>query len=346
MPAFGVDFNTYTFTSAPLRIPSPNFAHIHDVYDLLGPTPRLCFEVDTAYELELRYRATGGVLSTLTVERFEKLGTASGALTMDADSQRLCLIRRAGPTTIIERANLATISVLVQISPITDSIASQITANFRNLERRAQVRLYRKFSSLPSARGMAGSLFKAYCQQLFDKHVSLKFIPMVRLPDPQPTMKRKRTGGTADGDRRRPQWHSGHSVLGDRNLEQLRQAALPKEMHLDIHPSATCEYVDSDTLRVLPDTYYIPRATNQVALDSFLLCGPHLYIFQFAGGKKHGVNEKFLPFLAKCTGLPSSNNWRFIFVIADDVETMKCPVPHNTGLQKLDWFSSIVVLEG
>jgi len=174
---------------------------------------------------------------------------------------------------------------------------------------------------------------------------------MVRLPDPEPkptrkmrpTKKRKVVDGVSKEDcgTRRPQWHSSHVKLSDK-LEQLRMAALSQPLQLRVRPSDTCEYDTGQPLCIMSDVYYLPKQDNQVALDSFILHDNFLYIFQFTGGKQHGIKEGFLPFFANCQRVPARANWRFIFVIPHDVDIVKCPASPNVEILELKIFSSIV----
>jgi hypothetical protein len=192
---------------------------------------------------------------------------------------------------------------------------------------------------------MTGNLFEGYCQQRFQSQISLKFLPMVRLPDPNRKGKGKaRQGADEANQSRRPRWHSCHFVLPDDELENRRLSALRKLESLDIRPSDTHEYYERG-FQIKSDVLYIPSKDNQVALDSFILHRGILYIFQFATGKVHTIKEGLIPFLTQCSGCPPRDNWRFIFIMLDDSEVLKCPVPTSTELAEIQLFSSMIAME-
>jgi hypothetical protein len=281
-------------------------------------------------------------LDTVTAQQLMGIVSRSGELAADAVSHKICAI---------SRNNWDEISDDVNVRPITKFVESQLVVRYRNLQIEAQIQLYSHFNHLPSTRGMTGSVFEAYCQLCFQKGISLEIIPMVRLPDRQPkltqkarsTKKRKMVDDVAEEGcgTRRPQWHSSHVKLPD-ELETLRMAALSQQVHLGVVPSYTCEYDTCKPLCVKSDVYYLPKQNNQVALDSFILHDNFLYIFQFTGGKQHGINEGLLSFFERCQRVPAHAYWHFIFVIPHDVGILKCPASPNKEILSLKIFSSIV----
>jgi hypothetical protein len=326
---------------------NPDIELIDAVYDQLGPIPRLCFEkVRTREELELRRNRISNILDDMSVPNYQKLIQESGNdLTLDRISHKICLIRRE--SIHIKHADRDTISQLVRITPITDSVRSSLANHFRNLDRGEQIRLYKLFDRLPSTRGMTGNLFEGYCQQRFQSEISIVFLPMVRLPDPEKKGKKKGKAVQEPNDANRthrPQWHSCHSVLSDDKLEQKRLSAIRQLQSLHIRPRYTQGFRER-SFEIQSDVLYIPSKDNQVALDSFILHRGTLYIFQFASGKTHCIKERLIPFLTQCSGCPARSEWRFIFVVPDDSEVLKCPVPNGSEFVGIRLFSSMVALE-
>ena len=68
-----------------------------------------------------------------------------------------------------------------------------------------------------------------------------------------------------------------------------------------------------------------------------------LDINQFTGGKLHKIKSGLITFLQKSKGIPLEDKWQFIFIIPDDLTTLKCPVPKNATLQTLPLYSARVV---
>jgi len=333
--------------SAPLRVSDRvlDLDLINEVYDRFGPIPRLCFDKLCSREaLESYERELGEELWKLTTDQLQDLVSRGAALAMDSFFHKICLIK----------ADWNNISNNIDVTPITNSIASKLAIRFRNLECREQIRLYKYFAGMPSTRGMTGNLFEAYCQQRFQTQISLGFVPMVRLPDPKPkltpTAKKRELavedGIDGDSGTHRPQRHSGHDILGHKKLEDLRLVALQQVVFLDVRPSSTCEYGDNvKGHEIVSDVYYMPRISNRVAFNSFIMHHGNLYILQCTRGKQHDIKEGLLPFLAKCIGLPPHHNWHFIIIFPDDAEVLKWPVPRNTELEQFGIFSSVIALE-
>lgn len=253
----------------------------------------------------------------------------------------------------IIHANRITISARVKLTPITDCIGSKLALQFRNFGRREQVEIYRRFAPFPTSRGMTGGVFEGYCQQKFQEKISLECIPMVRLPDPKPARaasakKTKVPDGAIDGNQApKHQWHSSHAVLANGKLEERRLLAPRDKFSFEICPSSTHEYREDDMERfeASSDVYYLPRKSNQVALDSFIIHDGLLYIFQFPRGKHHDIKDGLITFLEKCAGLLPCGDWRVVFIIPDDSDLLKCLKQRAPKLQKLLLFSSMVALE-
>ena len=311
-----------------MKLAHPDFKLIDQVYDQFGPIPRICFEhAFDPRNWESYKQDFFTALRDLTPQGLETLVDESGRLAMGEVSHKLCLIWRVGSVTV---------SDAVQISPITDFVGSQIAIRFRNHQRRDQIQLYKRFAAIPSARGMTGNIFEAYGQQLFQRQISIEYLRMVRLS----------ANDVQTPANRRSQWHSSHTALDNDDLEAIRQTVLARKSTLVVSPSGTCEYCESDVkARIKPDVYYMPRSANQVAFDSFILHDGHLFIFQFTGGKSRQVKFGLITFLAQCANIPERDKWRFIFIIPDDVEVLKCPYPRSAELQELELFSSVLAME-
>jgi hypothetical protein len=48
-------------------------------------------------------------------------------------------------------------------------------------------------------------------------------------------------------------------------------------------------------------------------------------VFQCTGGRDHNIKEGLVDFLASCSGLPPRTNWRFVFIIPDDLGSFSSP---------------------
>jgi len=102
-----------------------------------------------------------------------------------------------------------------------------------------------------------------------------------------------------------PQWHTSHFKINNKKLKKLYVAILGEMTHLNVMPSSTYEYSDtSEGLSIKDNTYYLPKSTIQVRLDSFIVINHHLFIFRFTVGQDHPIKYGLIPFLEKCHGLP------------------------------------------
>jgi len=156
-----------------LRLRSPNFKVIDEIYDKYGPIPRLCFDQASKTRIWAAYlKIFREALAALTLQKLEEVVVKGGALTMNSISQKICLLQRDGPIDTLSDP---------QILPMTDFIRSQITICLRDHQRREQIRVYRQFSRTPGARGMMGNIFEAYGHRVFQQKISVNYLAMVRL---------------------------------------------------------------------------------------------------------------------------------------------------------------------
>lgn len=302
----------------------PNFSdheRINRIYDLLGPTPRLCINylIDppelARYEDDIRK-----ALSSITLETLEKLFKDSSSLAMDDIPSKICLI---------SRNNVEDMASLSIVKPITPSIQSRLAGQIRTLERREQIRLFKKFAKVPSSRGVAGVLFEAAAQLKLQDGMKLELIPMVRL---SPTKKIPQ-----------PQWYSSHIHLHNKLLEASRQRALQQKIVIHVNPSQTLEYTDDGLSSIEPDIFYVPELTNQVALDLFILLNGLLFLFQFTIAGTHDIKPGLVDFLATCQDIPPMDKWRFVFILSPN-STVICPQPWRLELRTLQLYSAVIAL--
>ena len=122
----------------------------------------------------------------------------------------------------------------------------------------------------------------------------------------------------------------------------MRQCAPLQATLLTVEPNTTSLYQETaEMLEIKPDTFYLPGNSNQVALVSFIVHGSHLYMFQFTISSSHDIKTGLVDFLKKCKKFPSKDKWFFIFIIMDDVDTLKCLVP-TEELQDIKLYSAVL----
>jgi len=78
-------------------------------------------------------------------------------------------------------------------------------------------------------------------------------------------------------------------------LRGLCQVAWDGRVTLDVRPADTYKYGDQEFREIdpKPNIYYIPKMTNEEALDSFILHGDLLSIFQFTVSEQHKIKFFF-----------------------------------------------------
>ncbi|KAK2464479.1 hypothetical protein APHAL10511_003458 [Amanita phalloides] len=309
-----------------LRVTStlPPGAILHEsvnrVFNEFGPTPRLCIDY-LCYDkdkIEQYRKDVQEAISNLTANELQRLFQHSHSLTMDAISHKICLISRE------DRENVRSSAI---VSPITSFIKSRLANHFRTLERGEKIRLYKYFSKVPDSRATAGIFFEAAAQGCFQDGITLELLPMVRLPPSQ----------------RKPQWYSSHVFLHNPTLEAERQQALQNRRLLSLSGDLpTVEYTDDDLSSIIPDVIYVPKSTNQVALDCFIHSEEVLYMFQFSVGQDHDIKSGLIDFIRKCSGRPlSMDRCRFVFIHPPN-HTLVCPQPRDPEMQELHPWSAVL----
>ena len=293
-----------------------------EVFNQLGPTPRLCIDYLIAPRRMKDYEENvEQVISEITTAELRRLFRGACSLTLDPPSDKICLVSRMeGEDVLI-------------VSPITSHIKWRLALHFRTLERREQLRLYVYFSKVPAWRSVAGVFFEGAAQQCIQAGLTLDVIPMVRL------------SSSPSGH---PQWHSSHVFLQNNALEISRQQALLVECKRVTIPKGVpvVEYTKSGPESPIKEkTFYVPESTNQVALDSFIWMDNFLYIFQFTITEKHKINTGLLTYyLDQYPELPPKSKWCFIFILPLNHELV-CPHSQKFEDEGLEPYSAVVDVE-
>ena len=155
---------------APFKAAGMSFTAIDEIFDHLGPIPRLSFG-NTRSLIDYR-RKLDEALGRLTLGGLEDMSFSHESQALDAISHNIYMLKRS---------NLDVDSVEVDMMTITPFIASKVAARMRALECYELVRLFNRYIRLPSTRGMAGDVFEAYCHITFSTRIKFEFVPMVRI---------------------------------------------------------------------------------------------------------------------------------------------------------------------
>ena len=259
-------------------LPKTDVKTVLEIFETLGPTPRLCIELASEPErLQVYKDELNHAISNNTTDQLVELINKSIQLTMNAASHKICLISRRDPKDMRSTP---------LVSPITDSIKSRLSNQLRNLQQAERIHLFKQLESVPGARATAGIVYEAQAQYLLQQGRHLDLIPMAKLENGQ----KKKTSGTGKWAPR-PQWHSSDIHLRDTSLEISRRQASSQLVSVDIQPSETLEYMDDGLESLEPNVFYVPEKTNKSALDSFILIDDILYIFQMTIKPIHDINH-------------------------------------------------------
>ncbi len=120
-------------------------------------------------------------------------------------------------------------------------------------EKKEQLRTYLQTSKTRESRIVAGLLFESLAQLQLQEEVALTLFPMVKVKTP-----------------------------GSRNAKWKNQSSSPAGAAnpIQFKPTDTVEYNGSTWEEEFQaGVFYIPKSSNQVAFDSFILVGQILYIF-------------------------------------------------------------------
>ena len=320
----------FTAPSAPFLAPDRPLPDIEEIFDRLGPTPRLCFGDERS--LFDHKEGLDKALAGLSLDYLEKLASRINDLELDAVSHTIIVLRRS--TTDVEPLNSK-----VYIELASHFIASEVARWMRALKCHELVSLFNRYNALPVTRKMSGDIFEAYCHVIFSMRIKFDFVSMVRIGE-HPTVR----------ERRMPQWHSSHTEFSGsaqpQALEVLRAGA--SRASLNMYPSRVVDYDSTEIARGLhieANVYYIPIKTSQPGIDSFILHDKTLYFFQMTVSDTHSISDKFYPFLNSLKGLPPNSNWCFIFVKPPG-KILICPVPTSAELLGLDLYSAEVEVTG
>jgi hypothetical protein len=307
------------FISAPLIVNNPDISFIDRVYDEYGPTPRICLvESSSPQRYEQYSHAVEHAVNALKLEHFM---SQDGMVILEG-SQGLFLIRR-------RRA--AETDSLTFVSAITDRVSMKMAAAFRQLTRAEQVRAYDKCLGYPGSRALSGTMYEPYCQEQFKTRIKIEYLPMVRLPDSDPSVKRH-------------QWHTTHRVLGGK-LEHSRLGALSRKENLSVdtrasHSSSTPKTIlERRPSRKISSTFRTPRTeshwthslcTTEYSSSSSSLSEDSTILRRDSSPSLKGG----------AAGFPPLGNVRLIFVIPGDVR-MKTPFARSDELAKIPLYSSV-----
>ncbi|KAF8523873.1 hypothetical protein BU17DRAFT_85290 [Hysterangium stoloniferum] len=273
--------------------PDRKLEDIRERYHNAGLSARLCLTYDSDTIQEFYDSRASRLEHTTTIEYLKKLMHKSLALLMDQYSHQICVIRRSDDTIMHSHT----------IDPATDIVRRQLRIQLRKLRENQVLDLFQQFSQVDNG-GFTGILFETHFQRQFAKGINIAAKPMFR------------------GHTKTSRWHSTFDHLTI-PLPFRRRATLPHLTHLPTSLCVSLRY--TELLTIKEDWYYVPHSANGAAIDSLMLHGGYLYLFQFTTGKMHDIKPGLENVLNRFTELPDRKAWRFIFIVPNNLTSFSCP---------------------
>ena len=248
-----------------------------DHFENLGPLPRLFIgfvrnpEQLTGYELDRRDKIAG--LTSDSLRHFVQKG---GDLDLDAESQKLFLVRRDD----LDELKIAS------IGPITANVRMEITTVLDKMRRLDQIDLYHHLASYNASRKVAGLVYESVCHTLLQEGAELRLWPMFK-----------------------------YLMQRNFHWETQVNAMDQDELAVNFPQNSAFTYGDDQT-SVERGRLHVPKASNKFTNDSFFLLGETLYILQFTMASRHDIKKTMeVSFSNLLNSFPPKTNWRFVFVV-------------------------------
>ncbi|KAH9034849.1 hypothetical protein EDB85DRAFT_2087937 [Lactarius pseudohatsudake] len=281
---------------------SANDPRIDEMYNLYGPTPRICFNFVRNKTFFAAYKNCHvSALRKLSVKKLEDMASDKVNYGSDNESHTLILMTRL-PMDGDDDDKFA----YSRLEPITHMIKLKLRNQLRTETRAARIALYKKLANVEGTRHIAGVMYESLAQEMLEEKIALKLVPMVK----------QDSNGSGRG-KKFPRWHSNHGDGANRSL------VLP----IDITPAETFVYPEYGLDHPIKDrVYYVPEAQHQVAFDSFIMVKGKLYIFQFATGSDHPIKKGMFRFFSKMVpgALPPLADWHFVLVVPPSDSEICC----------------------
>jgi hypothetical protein len=247
----------------------------------LGPTPRICIDlVEDPDQLDdfLQYRQS--MLSGLNSNALQHFAMTAGRLDLDIKSHTIFMVRRNNVDNL-RKAHL---------EPISATVEMQIMSTLNELQQLRRIELYKTFASVDSTRIIAGLAYESLGHARLQEGITLTLKPMTK---------------------RRARKHFHWKFQGNQNV--------PNSMDVDSEisvsfPTNVPQTYEGELTSVEANRLYVPRARNEVALDSLFKLDGILYIFQLTVASSHDIKIGIKKLSGILNILPPMTNWRFVFI--------------------------------
>jgi hypothetical protein len=272
-----------------------NWTESRNIFELDGPIPRL-FNLDLDLDIDMWRQERDEAIESLTYDKLKELLWVSRTKTGMSDnvSHKLFLVRRR---------DLVDIGSFAVVGIITRNVEEKLRKKAINMERSQLLDLYAMTNIAPFTRRIAGVFYEGYCfKHMTGNGIHLNLLKMVRLQDSEQSLEKK------------SRFRSSHYQIENSELEKERQRVISQPETVDIAGGDLRVKYYNKPGQLEENTLYIPEASNEKSLDAFFIYKSYLYIIQFTIAEEHSV-KPVDNFFSRYTGCPSSNNWKFVFII-------------------------------
>jgi hypothetical protein len=248
-----------------------------DTFETFGPIPRICINLvrDRVGLLDYEKRCQA-MVTGLTYHTLRRFVLDGVLLILDANSHTIFIVR------LCEIDDLTT----DYLEPISANFKMQLMATINKLQQIEQIEHFHTFASLNSTKAVAGLVYESLGQTRLQEGITLSL---------KPAIKKK--------ERKLVHWKSQGEVPASNSV--LESVSFPPNIGI----------VYEELRSVEPNRLHVPKARNQVALDSFFILGEVMYIFQFTVENSHDIEKGLEEPLSKLVNiLPPKTKWRFVFI--------------------------------
>jgi hypothetical protein len=277
-------------------------------YDDLGPTARFCLEL-TPDQVESVIRSRDRKIASASPDLFKKVFLDGAQMEYNVLSHKICLLWRKRGSLLGHADYTAKL--------ISAAVEQRVAQRIEEFTTDQLLDIWNSFSKFSDARRMAGPIFEVFVHRRFKTRIDLNAMPMVR------------------SNNSNSRWHASFSTKLPPAATVHGVAEQKFSLHIDVGSTFVYHTTTTQpTLHIQPNVYYILRSDQQVVLDSFILSGGYLNIFQCTISDVHSIKDGLVDFLARCSGLPAQTHWRFVFVVPDDLDSFACPASKNDVVKK------------
>ncbi|KAI0301474.1 hypothetical protein BC826DRAFT_1183413 [Russula brevipes] len=286
---------------------------IGELFDQYGGIPRICLDFlrnpDDLAELQ---DDSENALRDLTVWTLCDHISKAAYLSFSDVPYTIFMVKRTDPD------NLGTMTIV----PTSPAIEMKLKSKIRALQHAEQIQL---IDWLARKKPMAGLVFEALAQSVFQRRVILKLVPM-----------QKRSSGPGSTIR----WvstHEGQSLHTTKGSDaDMDRTEAHSSIIVKFSPRKTVEHKGATIHQEqeIEGVFFVPKSTNQATFDSFIVSDGFLYIFRFSIAAEHDIDQGLVSFFSRqalLDRLPPKTRWYFIFVIPSG-NSISCPQPRDREL--------------